>query len=57
MNDLQKEVCSGLRYLAQRVEDGAYGKGDDAFCGPTGEDAIGLAFLEDLHDHVIDIIV
>ena len=49
MDGIQKTVSMGLRYLATKVEDGAYGNDDDAF-----DDAmVETAFLEDLEDEVI----
>jgi len=51
---IQKSVASGLRFLADKVEQGAYGEGDDAFQGPDEDDAVGQAFLDDLHDEVLD---
>ncbi len=49
MDGKQKTVNMGLRYLATKVADGAYGDDDAAF-----EDAIvEAAFLEDLEDEVI----
>ncbi len=52
MDGIQKTVALGLKYLAQRVEDGAYGEGDEAFGGV--DDCVGQAFLSDMHDEVID---
>lgn len=51
---IQKAVADGLRYILGRVEEGAYGEGDDAFQGPDEDDALGQAFLDDLHDEVLD---
>ena len=50
MDGIQKTVNEGLVYLATKVHDGAYGKGDEAF---QDEDAA-QAFLDDMHDNVID---
>lgn len=49
---IQETVRQGLVYLAGKVAEGAYGEGDDAFGGE--DDELGQAFLEDMHDHVID---
>lgn len=49
MDGIQKTVVLGLRYLAQKVEDGAYGIDDDAF-----DDGSDQAFLDDLSDNVTD---
>ena len=54
MEGLQKTVCLGLKYLAQKVEDGAYGEDDDAFDDDDGEGGVAQAFLDDMHDYVID---
>ena len=48
MTGIQKTVAEGLRYLAHKVEEGAYGEGDDAFADDSRD-----AFLEDLQDEVI----
>ena len=53
MDGIQKTVCLGLRYLAQRVEDGAYGHNDEAFDDGGGEGSEAQAFLDDLTDEVI----
>lgn len=50
MDGIQKTVCLGLRYLAQKVEDGAYGDDNDAFQDESSNDA----FMEDLSDNVTD---
>lgn len=50
MDGIQKTVSNGLRYLATKVADGAYGEGDDAF----RDEDIAEAFLSDLHDEVLD---
>ncbi len=50
MNGIQKTVSDGLRYLATKVADGAYGKGDDAF----QDEGLAEAFLSDMHDEVLD---
>ncbi len=52
MDGIQKAVALGLKYLADRVENGVYGEGDDAFGGE--DDCDGQAFLSDMHDEVID---
>lgn len=52
MDGIQKAVHEGLRYLTGKVADGAYGEDDDAF--QSEDDAVAQAFLDDLHDHVID---
>ncbi len=49
MNGIQKTVAGGLRYLANKVEEGFYGVGDDC-CQDT--DTMG-AFEEDLQDEVM----
>ena len=49
MDGIQKTVCLGLRNLARKVEEGLYGQGDDF----SDEDSQ-QAFLDDLHDEVID---
>lgn len=49
MDGIQKTVSQGLRYMANKVEEGAYGEGDDAFEDELAKDA----FLEDLEDNVI----
>ena len=54
MADKQKAVMLGLRRLAQRVEDGMYGKGDNAFDDDDGEGEEAQTFLNDLHDNVLD---
>ncbi len=54
MDGIQKTVALGLQYLAQKIEDGAYGEGDDAFNDDGGEGGVAQAFLDDLHDEVID---
>ncbi len=48
---VQKTVALGLRYLAQKVEDGKYGINDAAFGGD--EDKLAQAFLDDMHDDVL----
>ncbi len=52
MDGIQKTVVLGLRYLANKVEKGFYGEGDDAFGGE--DDCEGLLFLSDMHNEVID---
>ncbi len=54
MDGLQKTVAEGLRRLAQKVEDGVYGKDDDAFQDNDNDDKLANAFLSDMHDFVID---
>ena len=54
MDGTQKTVCLGLRYLAQKVEDGAYGIDDNAFDDDGGEGGVAQTFLDDLHDEIID---
>ncbi len=54
MNGIQKTVALGLRYLAQKVEDGAYGEGDDAFDDDDDRGGAAQAFLDDFHDEVLD---
>lgn len=49
MDGIQESVALGLRNLARKVEEGLYGKGDNAF-----EDCAAQAFLDDMHDEVID---
>lgn len=49
MDGIQKTVRLGLKYLATKVADGAYGEDDDAF----QDDAVVEAFLEDLQDEVL----
>lgn len=49
MDGIQKTVSLGLRYLATKVADGAYGDDDDAF----QDDVVEEAFLEDLEDEVL----
>ncbi len=53
MDGIQKSVALGLKYLAQKVEDGAYGKDDNAF-DDDENGGYAQAFLNDLHDEVID---
>ncbi len=50
MDGIQKTVNDGLRYLATKVAEGAYGEGDEAF----QDDDLAQAFLNDIHDHVLD---
>lgn len=50
MDGIQKTVSDGLRYLATKVAEGAYGEDDEAF---QDEDIV-EAFLEDLSDNVTD---
>ena len=50
MNGIQEAVCLGLRLLANKVEAGVYGEGDDAFQGD--DDCDGHAFLADMCDEV-----
>ncbi len=52
MEGIQKTVALGLRWIADEVERGKYGEGDDAFAGE--DDCDGQAFLSDMHDEVID---
>ena len=52
MDGIQKTVAEGLRYLTNKVEEGLYGEGDNAFQGD--DDSQAEAFLSDLHDYVID---
>ena len=52
MDGIQKTVYLGLRTMAQRVEAGVYGEGDDAFHGDEDED--GHRFLADMCDEVTD---
>ena len=49
MDGIQKTVSEGLRYLATKVADGAYGDDDEAF----QDEIVEKAFLEDLEDNVI----
>ena len=53
MDGIQKTVALGLRNLARRVEEGAYGDGDEAFDDDDGEGGVAQAFLDDLTDEVI----
>ena len=48
MSGIQTTVSKGLRYLANKVEDGFYGEGDNAFQDETTREA----FLEDIDDYV-----
>ena len=50
MDGCQKTVYEGLLFLANKVKDGDYGIDDEAFHGE--EDCDGLAFLDDMCDHV-----
>ena len=50
MGGIQETVSKGLRYMATKVADGAYGDGDEAF----QDEMVKEAFLEDLQDNVID---
>ena len=54
MNGIQKTVCLGLRHLADEVEKGVYGTGDDAFDNDDGEGGVAEKFLHDIHDHILD---
>lgn len=49
MDGIQKAVSLGLKYLANNVVEGRYGKDDDAFQDIAEREA----FLEDLEDEVI----
>lgn len=49
MDGVQKTVVLGLRYLANKVEEGVYEVDDNAF----GTESTMKAFLEDLEDEVI----
>ncbi len=50
ISGIQKTVNNGLRYLAEKVADGAYGEGDEAF----QDEDVAQAFLNDIHDNVLD---
>ncbi len=50
---IQESVRLGLLIMANNVEDGKYGEGDDAFKGDN-DDELGHKFLSDLHDEVLD---
>jgi len=50
MGGIQQTVAEGLRYLAAKVAEGAYGEEDEAF----QHNDSAKAFLEDLQDEVID---
>ena len=54
MDGIQKTVVLGLRLLAQKVENGDYGEGDDAFYDDDGEGGVAQVFLNDMHDEVLD---
>lgn len=54
MDGIQKTICLGLRYLAQKVEDGAYGIDDNAFDDDNDAGGAAQAFLDDMHDNIID---
>lgn len=49
MSGIQQTVSNGLKYLATKVANGAYGEGDEAFQDDSQKDA----FLEDLEDEVL----
>lgn len=49
ISGIQKTVVEGLRYLANKVAEGFYGEGDDAFQDDLGREA----FMEDFEDEVI----
>jgi len=49
MDGIQLTVYEGLRFLANRVKDGHYGKDDHAF-----EDDSRAVFIEDVNDEVLD---
>jgi len=50
MSGIQKTVVDGLRYLANKVSEGTYGEGDEAFQNDYDREA----FMEDLDEEVID---
>ncbi len=49
MTGIQETIYIGLEHLKAFVEEGKYGTGDD-----FAEDDNQLAFLNDMHDEVID---
>ncbi len=54
MDGIQKTIALGLRNLARKVEEGLYGEGDGAFDDDNGEGGSAQAFLDDMHDEVLD---
>lgn len=54
MDGIQKTVALGLRNLARKVEEGAYGQGDEAFDEEGNYGGTAQAFLDDMHDEVLD---
>jgi hypothetical protein len=50
MDGIQKTVHEGLKYLATKVAEGAYGQDDEAF----QDEIVAQAFLDDMHDEVLD---
>ncbi len=55
MEGIQKTVALGLRNIARKVEEGLYGSNDDAFDDDAGDGGDAQAFLDALHDEVIDV--
>ncbi len=54
MDGIQETVALGLRVLAQKVEDGNYGRGDDAFDDDNDQGGAAQVFLNDIHDEVLE---